>query len=297
MFYVVFAVAALGYLGICAALFFMQRSLIYFPSQREVTAPESTMRLAVDGAQLVVSVRPHVGPKAIIYFGGNAEDVSGQLRDFSTWFPEYALYLLHYRGYGGSTGAPTQDALFRDARALLTRVQVEHPETVLIGRSLGTGVAVHLASEVPVAGLLLVTPFDSLADPAAAQYPFLPVRWLLRDRYDSGSYAPGIRCPTTILIAEADEVIPRSSTERLAGRFGKGVATTVLISAAGHNSIGKSPEYRTALVSALAKSARAPPCARLFTAARHPLCCGCRRAPRGRVSVGDQSGGASCAAA
>ena len=98
--YMVIAVPLILYIGVCVAMFVFQRSLLYYPQPRLVTAPESTMPLHVQGADLVVTVRAHSGPKALLYFGGNGEDVSANLESFSSAFPDYALFLLHYRGYG-----------------------------------------------------------------------------------------------------------------------------------------------------------------------------------------------------
>jgi uncharacterized protein len=249
--YGLLAIVGVGYAGICAALFVFQRSLIYFPQPRMVTSPESTMRLRVEGAELVVSIKPHAGPRAIVYFGGNAEDVSVNLQQFDAWFPDHALFLLHYRGYGGSTGMPTEQSNHADAAALFEKVRAEHPEVVVIGRSLGSGVAVRLASVRPVSRLILVTPYDSIEAIAAAQYPYVPVRWLLRDKYDSAAYAPSIKSPTAIIAAENDEAIPRASTDKLYARFATGVASMTVIAGTGHNTIQNSTAYRAALQAAL----------------------------------------------
>jgi uncharacterized protein len=249
--YVAFGCAAIAYLGVCAAIFVLQRSLIYFPQPRQVTALESTMTLQVDGEAIIVSVRPHAGPKAIVYLGGNAEDVSQNLERFSRAFPEHALFLLHYRGYGGSTGRPTEEAINRDAVALFQKVHAQHPEVAVIGRSLGTGVAVRLASQSPASRVILVTPYDSLGEIAASEFPYLPVTLLLLDRYESGMYAPRITIPTTIIAAEHDEVIPRASTERLLRRFSKDVASMTVIQGAGHNDIGTKSEYFKTMQAAL----------------------------------------------
>ncbi len=249
--YIALAVVVVAYLGTCVAMFVYQRSLLYFPQPRMVTAPVSTMTLPVDGAELVVTVRPHDGPKAIVYFGGNGEDVSANLESFSKAFPDHALFLMHYRGYGGSTGTPTEKANISDAMVLFQKVHAEHPDVALIGRSLGTGVAVRLASEVPASRLILVTPYDSIKEIAAAQYPYMPVRLLILDTYDSGKYAPGIRVPTTIIEAENDEVIPRASTEKLFARFGKGVASMKVIRGVGHNDISADGGYLTTMQAAL----------------------------------------------
>jgi hypothetical protein len=101
---------AVLYAACCAAVFFYQRSLIYFPQQRAIGSGDTTAELVVPGARLQISVRRHDGPNALLYFGGNAEDVSANLPSLSNVFPDYALFLLHYRGYGGSTGNPSEAA-------------------------------------------------------------------------------------------------------------------------------------------------------------------------------------------
>jgi pimeloyl-ACP methyl ester carboxylesterase len=241
--YIALASSGTIYLAVCAAMFAFQRSLLYYPQPRLVTAAAATMVLRIQGSQLIVTVRPHGGPKALIYFGGNAEDVSASLESFSKAFPEYALYLLHYRGYGGSEGSPSEPANHSDALALFQNVHAQHPDVAVIGRSLGSGVAVRLASEVPVSRLLLVTPYSSIKEIAAAQYPYVPVKWLLLDRYESWKYAPRIRVPTTIIAAENDEVIPRSSTEKLLAGFPAGIASMQVIADVGHNDIDTASAY------------------------------------------------------
>jgi pimeloyl-ACP methyl ester carboxylesterase len=244
-------IAAVLYLALCAALFVFQRALIYYPQPRAVDAPETLLTLPVDDAQLLVSVRPHAGPKALIYFGGNAEDVSRSLPEFDRAFPEHALYLLHYRGYGGSTGSPSEEALARDAMALFDKVYADHPQIAVVGRSLGSGIAVRLASSRPAVKLLLITPYNSLEELAERQFRWLPVRWLLKDKYESWRYAAHITVPTRLIAAEHDEVIPGASTRRLYSQFPPGVATLQVIPGTGHNSIGNSPEYLKALENAL----------------------------------------------
>ena len=240
-------IAAL-YVVACAALFFFQRSLIYFPHAVPARAGASLMTLPVPGGEVLVSVRPREGEAALLYFGGNAEDVSASLPDLAQAFPQRALYLLHYRGYGGSAGAPSEAALLEDARALFDKVHAKHGDVLAMGRSLGTGVAVRLAAERPVSRLLLVTPYDSLQDLAAQQFPIFPVRWLLQDKFDSGLHAPRITVPTLIVAAEHDEIIPRASTERLHRRFAPGIATLKVVPRTGHNSISDSQEYAKSLM-------------------------------------------------
>ncbi|HIJ89745.1 MAG: lysophospholipase [Desulfobulbaceae bacterium] len=240
---IVFCVSvAASYLGICVVLFVFQRSLIYFPQANALRSP-ATLKLSVAEAEVVASLRPHDGPKALLYFGGNAEDVSLSLPAFSTIFPEHAIYLLHYRGYGGSSGTPSEEAIRKDALALFDAVHAKHPEVLVVGRSVGSGVAVRLASQRPVSRLVLVTPGYSLEELVARLYPYIPVRWLLLDKFESWRYAPRVTAPTVLVAAENDEVISRSSTERLHACFAKGVATLKVIAGATHNTISESPQY------------------------------------------------------
>lgn len=240
-------IIAVVYLALCAALFVFQRALIYFPQPRAVGTSATLLTLSVDDAQVLVSVKPHEGPKALIYFGGNAEDVSRSLPSFSEAFADHALYLLHYRGYGGSSGSPSEEMISRDAMTLFDLVYATHPHITVVGRSLGSGVAVRLASQRPATRLVLITPYNSVAELAARQFPIFPVKWLLKDTYDSWKYAAHITVPTLLIAAEHDEVIPRSSTERLFTHFANGVASLKFIPGTGHNSISESPEYLKAL--------------------------------------------------
>jgi pimeloyl-ACP methyl ester carboxylesterase len=150
---------------------------------------------------------------------------------------------MHYRGYGGSTGRPTEAALFADSLALFDHVSADHPRITVVGRSLGSGVAAYLASRRPVSRLVLVTPFDSVLEIAARSFWFVPVRWLLRDRFESTNYAPAITAPTTIIVAEHDVEVPRRHAEALFRLFRPGVATLHVIAGTGHNTISSSPDY------------------------------------------------------
>lgn len=238
---------AFMYAGLCAALLLFQRSFLYFPQARSLDDRSSTIKMPLNGAELIVTVQPHNGPNALIYFGGNAEDVSRRLPTFSTAFPDHALYLLHYRGYGGSSGKPSEAALFSDAIALFDKVHAEYPNILVVGRSLGSGVAVYLASQRPVSRLILVTPYDSIQKLAAQQLPYFPVRWLLVDKFESWKYAKLVSAPTLFIAAEHDEVIPKASTESLLAHFRTGVASIVVVSDTSHNTISDSSGYLSLL--------------------------------------------------
>jgi len=239
--------AVFVYASLCIALFVFQRSLIYFPQPRSAGNSDSAAVFQTRDARLVLTVRTIPADKALIYFGGNAEDVSASLPDLAAAFPGHALYLPHYRGYGGSSGKPSEAALHEDAIALFDKVFAEHATVTVVGRSLGAGVAIRLASVRPVARLVLVSPFNSILELASRQFPYLPVRWLLLDKFESWRYAPAVRAPTTLVVAEHDEIIPAQSSLRLLGHFVPGVARHVIIPGVGHNTISNSPAYLPAL--------------------------------------------------
>lgn len=237
------------YVGLCALLYFGQRSMIYIPQPRNYRVGISLVTLHPDGQNVLVSSRPHDGDDALIYFGGNAEDVSLDMPEFSEAFPKAAIYLLHYRGYGGSTGEATEKSLVSDALELFDLVHTQHRNVLIVGRSLGSGIAVQVASQRPVIRLVLITPYDGLKDIAANEYPFLPVGLLLKDKFESWRYAAKITAPTLIIAVGNDELVPRSSTDRLKTRFKDGVARYVVIPNAGHNTISDSQSYMTIIKS------------------------------------------------
>jgi len=240
-------VAGMVYLLACLGLYLLQRSMIFYPQPAHSATAQSSVSFTVEGARLHATARPLAAPDAVLYFGGNAEDVSGSLPTLSEAFPESALYLLHYRGYGDSTGKPSEAALFADALAVFDQLRAKHPNITVIGRSLGSGVAVHLASLRPVQRLVLVTPYDSIAELAAQQFRMFPVRWILTDKFESWRYAPLVTAPTTLIAASDDEVIPQASSRQLLARFKPGVARYVVIPGTGHNTISGQPSYIQAL--------------------------------------------------
>jgi hypothetical protein len=168
----------------------LQHSFTYFP--QPAADPSGRLELQVEGKRVLVAHRPHPGPRALIYFGGNAEDVSLTRAELAALLPDTALYLLHYRGYGGSEGRPSEAALRADARALYAHVAERHSAVTVVGRSLGTGPAVHLAATRTVQRLVLLVPFDSLLA-AAAAVPWWPAGWLRPVSIHQGFRSPSPR--------------------------------------------------------------------------------------------------------
>ncbi len=237
----------LVYAAFCAYLYLAQRSFIYFPTPeaRNVTAED--LRFELDGEIVQVWRLNADGDDAIIYFGGNAEDVALNIGQFTSLLPGKAIYLVNYRGYGASTGRPTETALVADALALYDRVSPSHGKISVMGRSLGSGIAAQLAASRNVERLVLITPFDSMVNVARSAYPIFPVSLLLKDRYDSLSRAKDISSPALILIAGRDEFIPMKSSRNLAAALKSGMTTVTVIDDAGHNTIQNYRQYASAL--------------------------------------------------
>lgn len=243
---------AIAYVALCAWLFVTQRSQIYFPVPETDHPGWGSLRLASGDEVLKIWVVARAGPGALIYFGGNAEDVAGNLPPFARSFPDHSLYLVNYRGYGGSTGRPSEVGLFADAVAIYDALRARHAEISLIGRSLGSGVAVHLASIREVRRLVLVTPYDSLVNVAHGHFPAFPVSLLLRDRYDAASHAHETRAPVLIVIAGDDEIIPRARSDALVAAFPASQVRVTTLAGATHNSIDLFPAYLGAVSKFLA---------------------------------------------
>ena len=224
-------------------LYATQRSQIYFPTPETESAVAQVLWIESAGERLKVWAVERPGPRALLYFGGNADDVAGHIESFVAAFPEHSLYLVNYRGYGGSSGRPSEIGLVKDALAVFDHVKLRHADVSVMGRSLGSGVAVQLAAARPVSRLVLVTPFDSLVNVAKEYFRWLPVGLLMRDRYDSASRAHTVQAPVLIVIAGEDEIIPRARSEALAEAFAPGQVQVVVVPGVGHNTLDLLPQY------------------------------------------------------
>ena len=219
-------VAAAGYGALLALMYVFQRSLMYFPDNKR-TPPalaglpqaEEVVLVSSDGEKLIAwHVPPRAGKKLVIYFQGNAGGLDLRAERFGRLTADgTGLLALCYRGYGGSTGSPSEAGLIRDAFAAYDFAIARHPAAgiVLWGESLGTGVAVALAAERDVGGVILDAPFSSIADVGAAAYPFAPVRWLIKDSFHSDRRIARLRAPLLIRHGEGDAVVPIRFGERL----------------------------------------------------------------------------------
>lgn len=248
------------------AAYLLQEKLIFYP-QKGIFAPQRE-RYAAHEIRLTVppEARPgHPGvslhgwllrtdrqkapANLLIYYGGNAEEVSLNLGELDR-LPVDALLLMNYRGYGLSQGRAGETELVADALWVLdtvtARLGLAPGRVILMGRSLGTGVAVQVAARRAVAGLILVTPFDSLVSVARKHYPFLPAGLLLKHRFDSLSLAPRQTRPALMLVAAEDTIIPNTCSRRLVEAWG-GAVSAVTVPGAGHNDIHLAAPYWAAI--------------------------------------------------
>jgi uncharacterized protein len=243
---VIIAVVLCLYGLACLYLYLNQRHLIYMPQSSRQVGQAPDFVLSRNAAVLRGWVINSGQTKALLYFGGNAERIEDLREDFSRWFPGRTIYLLPYRGYGGSSGEPSESALIDDAVALYDEAARHHKGIAVIGRSLGSGVAVQLAARRPLERLVLVTPFDSLQRVAQDAYPFAPVSLLLKDRYESWRVAAQVHCPVLVLRAADDQVIGPARTAHLVASFAT-PPVELVIAGVGHNTIQDDPAYQHAL--------------------------------------------------
>ena len=246
------------FVGLCGALYLLQEQLIFLGrpladvDRYTVGTLPHTSEIEVqahDGTRLHGWLRHTAGeaapPGLVIYFGGNAEEVSGQMHDAGMLAP-WSFAAFNYRGYGLSEGRPSETALAADALAihdrLAARDDVDPNRIVVFGRSLGSGVAVQLAANRPVRAVVLVSPFDSLRSIARRQYPFVPVSLLLKHPFDSLARAPEIEAPLLVIAGGRDRLIPSALSRRLHDAWA-GPKRWVLLPEADHNDIHTSPGY------------------------------------------------------
>jgi hypothetical protein len=215
-----------SYGAIAALAYFAQRSLMYFP-ERARTSPTAAGFPQAEEIELTTSdnekvITWHVAPrgerKVVIYFHGNGGSLAWRAERFARITADgTGLIALSYRGYGGSTGRPSEAGLLRDAEAIYAFATARYSaeRLALFGESLGSGVAVALAAEHKVGKVILEAPFTSAVDIGAAAYPFLPVRLLMHDTFRSDERIGKVTAPVLVLHGARDTVVPIRYGERL----------------------------------------------------------------------------------
>jgi pimeloyl-ACP methyl ester carboxylesterase len=248
--------------GVPAAAWLAQDSLIFFPQPVGSTGhlPPHAAPFVVaanDGTRLAGWIAQGTAKPAptVIYFGGNAEEVSHTLAE-PRWSREWSIVALNYRGYGTSEGKPGERELAADALAIYDAVAaregVDPKRIVVFGRSLGTALATHVAAERPVAGAILVSPYDSLAAVGRHHYPFLPVSLLLKHRFDAETDARRCRMPMLTIVASSDSIIPVARSQALYDVWA-GPKAWHVVPRSDHNSLGATSDFWNGVAKFLAE--------------------------------------------
>jgi hypothetical protein len=254
------------YAAIVAVMFVAQTGMLFpvkLAASGGVPLPLGTTRLEVptpDGERLHGVLLPAARKQAdgdllILGFGGNAWNADSLAAYLHGLYPETAVAAFHYRGYPPSTGTPSAAALLADTPLVHDQVAARTGATriVVIGFSLGAGVAAHLAAARPLAGLVLVSPFDSIEATARHHYPWLPVRWLLRHRMSTvDAVRRAAMVPTALIAAERDTTVPPRRTANVRRAIARPVLDEV-IADADHNDLYDRPDFRAAMQEALVR--------------------------------------------
>ncbi len=253
--------AALAYVSLAASLYFAQTS-IFFPSRLvppagplppgaervELTAPDG---VRLEGV-LIPPARRRPSNVAILGFAGNASNAAAIAEFLASLYPEHPVIAFHYRGYWPSGGQPSAAALLDDAPLLfdLVRERLRPERMVVVGISIGSGVAAGLAARRPVDGAILVTPFDSLEAVARDRFPWLPVGWLIRHKLPSADFLSRSDVPVAIVAASHDGVVPPARTAALSASV-RNLVHHVTLPGTHHNDIAYHPRFRAEMRLAL----------------------------------------------
>lgn len=208
-------------------MYLWQRDLQYFPTRND-PAPQAVGLAGVerielvtpDGETLVLWTSPARGDRStVLFLHGNGGEIADRADRFAFYRSRgLGVAFLSWRGYGGSTGSPSEAGLLLDARTAYDHLRAQGiapDRIVLVGESLGTGIAVQLAAAHPVAALVLEAPYSAAVDIARAVYPWLPVDLLMKDQFRSRDHIAAVGAPILILHGEADRVIPPGFGRRL----------------------------------------------------------------------------------
>jgi fermentation-respiration switch protein FrsA (DUF1100 family) len=217
------ALAVIALYGLLVlATYLLQRRLIYFPDTQRISpasvnlpdVEERTLQTPDGEKVLVWYGRAKPGYPTLLYFHGNAGSFEFRQERIRRYMARgIGMYMMTYRGFGGSTGVPSERANVADARLAYDGLRadgVAAEDIIVYGESLGSGIAVQIAAEKPVGGIILDAPYTSLVDVAETVYPYLPARLLMTDRYETLTYIGRVTAPLLILQGERDEIVPIS---------------------------------------------------------------------------------------
>ena len=213
------------YLAICTLLYVKQDDLLFHPQPNTLQEVAEILKATPEFDSLSFVMKDgnrtcgYISKDTIkeklplvLYFGGNAEEVS-HLSDFKKYFPNTVMMLMNYRSFGLSQGVISEKTMFSDALEvydkLITNPEIDTTHVIVIGRSIGTGVATYLSSQRKTSATVLITPYENMIDVAFEKYPFVPISLLIKHRFESDKYAPNISSPMLALISKNDQIIPK----------------------------------------------------------------------------------------
>ena len=234
------AVVVVLYVVASAVLFFGQRSIVFPAPTHRVPWPAGFAQVSIitaDGLPLQAAYRPAPEGRPIaVFFHGNGDNWDGGAAATTHLAAaNYGILLPEYRGYSGNPGNPTEGGLYRDGRAAIEWLMAQgiaSDQIIMIGNSVGSGVAVQMAAEATPAALILVSPFESLVRLAGEKFRWFPASWLVRDRFDNVGKIGRVRAPVLILHGKNDALIPVGHAQRLAAA--SPAAKLVLFDGIGH---------------------------------------------------------------
>jgi len=261
-------IVAAGSAGIVALLYFTQTRMLFptgLASLDQPVLPDSAVRLEVvtadrthlRGVHLPAVAGSDTSQLVLLGFGGNAWNADSLAAYLNALLPDADVVTFHYRGYRPSDGRPSAAALLADAPLVYDHV-AKHLGTesiVAVGFSIGSGVATHLAAQRPLAGLVLVSPFDSLEALAREHYPWMPVGWLLRHRIATAEDLRGVTAPTAVIAAENDTIVPPRRTEAVRSAIAN-LFLDRTIAGADHNDLYGQPDFQATMVEAIERLRR-----------------------------------------
>ena len=249
---IIFFIIVLIYIGTIAYFYFFQNAMLFNAKAIDKKPPFDVpnmehISLEVDEGVVLDGVYKHADKKnapLIIYFGGNADDATRFLF-YVEKLNDFNIVIFNYRGYLQSSGKPSEANLFNDALKIYDKF-AHNSRVIVIGRSLGSGVAVYLASKREVLGVVLITPYDSIASLAKEKYPFLPINLILKNRFESLKYIEKVKSPIAIIEVKNDTTIPNSHTLRLVKKI-KNLSKVVVLDKTTHADVLSHPKFEECL--------------------------------------------------
>ena len=212
------------YLLLMVVMFVVQRQLIYHPVQNlglpgsyGFVKAKHVQIQTVDGETITAWYAPPTTRKeTIVYLHGNRGNIGNRTHKLIGFTKAgYGILALSWRGFGNSSGKPSEKGLLNDARAAIAWLQIPYESIIIYGESLGSGIAVQIATEFPAKLLMLEAPYVSMINMAQKSYPWLPVKWILRDRFHSIMHIEKIQSPLLIIHGESDDLIPAEHSKIL----------------------------------------------------------------------------------